>query len=219
MSAIDQYLRSGYGVGLGILGPGAHAVTAWGFRYDSSTGNYLGVYLSDSDDNKNSSTPPDTRPYYSVSLSNGKWYLQNYSGSNSWYIGEVEGLKLMSIDPIASAIGSIRPAYTSAQIDALIKLYTDGKMSVAWSPLVIGDLTWSFLSGNLPGDPNGTRPFGDFWTANGKYYIKLGSGLEGDSGQTTPEPATMAGLSMLIIGFAIKRVRRRSFKYSPVESQ
>jgi hypothetical protein len=39
LSLIDTYLHQGRGVGLTVLGPGAHAITAWGYEYDAF-GNY-----------------------------------------------------------------------------------------------------------------------------------------------------------------------------------
>jgi hypothetical protein len=70
---------------------GAHAITCWGYSYDSS-GNYTGVWVTDSDDNKSDPNAPDTLRYYDVVYSNYTWHLQSFYGTNSWYIGEVEGL-------------------------------------------------------------------------------------------------------------------------------
>lgn len=96
MSAIDEYLHLGCGVGLAIYGGGAHAITCWGFTYDpDSPGTYYGVWVSDSDDDKYLSDPPDSLHYYDVAYSNNKWYLQNYFGSDTWYIGGVEGLEMI----------------------------------------------------------------------------------------------------------------------------
>ena len=93
MTAIDQWCRAGYGVTLGIYGPGAHAITCWGFNVNpSNPTDYYGVWITDSDDDKSSNTPPDRLRYYEVKLSGGEWCLQNYYGSNAWSIGEVEAL-------------------------------------------------------------------------------------------------------------------------------
>jgi hypothetical protein len=95
LSAIDSYLHSGYGVSAGIYtdSGGGHAITIWGYRYNSSNGAYLGVWITDSDDNKDSNNPPDTLQYYNVNSSGGRWYLQNYYGtSNAWYFGTIQGL-------------------------------------------------------------------------------------------------------------------------------
>ena len=89
MASAYSYLRADYGVALGLAtsGGGGHSITGWGVRYDTSTGQYLGVYVTDSDDNQTA------LKYYGVALSGGKWYLQNYFGSSAnWYISEVEGL-------------------------------------------------------------------------------------------------------------------------------
>jgi hypothetical protein len=102
LSSIDSYLRAGRGVGLGIYtdSGGGHAITVWGFKYDtayqpSDSRYYIGIYITDSDDSKYTDTPPDLRPYYNVQYNSAdkRWYLQNYFGtSNQWYIGTVQGL-------------------------------------------------------------------------------------------------------------------------------
>ena len=91
MSAIDSYLHAGYGVSLGLHGGGGHAITAWGYEYDAA-GNYLGIYVSDSDDDQYNHNAPDMMAYYDVAYFSGKWYLQNFYGMDNWYIGEVQAL-------------------------------------------------------------------------------------------------------------------------------
>jgi hypothetical protein len=92
LSTISSYLRSGYAVGLGLSGPGGHAVACWGYEFTAgNTASYKGVYITDSDDNQ-SAPGSDYLRYYSVVQSNSRWYLQNYYGSNSWYISDVTGL-------------------------------------------------------------------------------------------------------------------------------
>ncbi len=101
MSAIDDYLHAGYGVGLGLYDSGGHAVTCWGLRVDETTGDYLGVWITDSDDDKNDPTPEDQLQYYSVARSGGRWYLQDFYGTwDEWYIGEVQG-----VEPVAEPAG------------------------------------------------------------------------------------------------------------------
>jgi hypothetical protein len=82
-------LAYGYGVGLSLGGPSGHAVTAWGFEYDSQ-GNYLGLYITDSDDGATG------LKYYNVlfNSSNEQWFLQNYYGYNTYFIAEVYGLQI-----------------------------------------------------------------------------------------------------------------------------
>jgi negative regulator of genetic competence, sporulation and motility len=92
MATISSYLHSGYAVGLGLSGPGGHAITCWGYEFTAGdTANFKGVYVTDSDDNQSAPTS-DYLKYYTVAQSNGRWYLQNYYGSNSWYISDVTGL-------------------------------------------------------------------------------------------------------------------------------
>ena len=93
MSAINNYLHAGYAVGLGLSGPGGHAVTCWGYEFTAgSPTSYKGVYITDSDDNQ-SNPSGNFLQYYPVSQVNGRWYLQNfYNTNNSWYIADVTGL-------------------------------------------------------------------------------------------------------------------------------
>ena len=92
MATIDNHLHSGYGVGLSVAGPMAHAITVWGYDYDEA-GNYLGVYVTDSDDDKGGNAPrPDSLRYYDIVASGGRWYLQDYYGTYDTYISEVYGL-------------------------------------------------------------------------------------------------------------------------------
>jgi hypothetical protein len=94
MATIDTYLRSGYGTTIGIYGPGGHAITVWGFTHDANdSSEYSGLYITDSDDYKYHPKAPDRLRYYEVEYSGDKWYLQNYYGSNDWYIGVVQALE------------------------------------------------------------------------------------------------------------------------------
>lgn len=102
MSDINQYLHAGYGVGLGLFGTIGHAITVWGFNYDSSLSPsdrnyYKGIWISDSDDNKivaDGNAAPDVLHYYAVTWdsTNLRYNFDSYrSGS---YIGEVDGLEI-----------------------------------------------------------------------------------------------------------------------------
>ncbi len=94
MATVDSYLRSGYGVGLGIYGPGGHAITAWGVNYTAGNpSDYQGIWVTDSDDSKYIEGAADRLRYYEVENVSGSWYLQDYYGSDSWYIDVVAGLE------------------------------------------------------------------------------------------------------------------------------
>ena len=101
MEAIDSFLHSGYGVGLAIFttASGAHAITCWGYNYNpTNPKDYIGVWVTDSDDEKHHNAadpPPDMLRYYKVAYDSGnsRWHLQDYYGSNDWYIGEVQALE------------------------------------------------------------------------------------------------------------------------------
>ena len=66
-------------------------------------------------------------------------------------------------------------------------------------------MNWTFLSGDLPGDTDGQLyEVGDSWVHNGKYYIKLGSGLA-----STPEiPAGAMPFLGALRGFVYVTIRR-----------
>jgi len=92
MATIDSWLHSGYGTTISIGGAGAHSITVWGFETDSA-GDYAGLYVTDSDDDEGGTgTRPDKLRYYDVAYSNSRWYLDDYAGSDGWYITEVVAL-------------------------------------------------------------------------------------------------------------------------------
>ena len=108
LETIDTYLHNGWAVGLGIY-DGGHAITCWGVNYDPDEADvhekYKGVWVTDSDDDKGSTTPPDVLHYYEVDYHDGNWYLQGY-GSNNWYIDVVTGLEpFPNTAPVADADG------------------------------------------------------------------------------------------------------------------
>jgi hypothetical protein len=86
MTALSGYLHDGFGTGLAVYRPGGgHALTAWGYEYDAS-GDFLGVYVTDSDD-----FVTDLQ-YYDVSwdATNNWWALGG--GYTGWHIGGVQAL-------------------------------------------------------------------------------------------------------------------------------
>ena len=95
MSAIDSYLHDGYGVTAAIYVEndqgeivGGHALTIWGYDYDSTPDDYTALLFSESD-----FYPSDGSDRYlfqgSLNFSNDKWYLWG----SDWYIGEVQALE------------------------------------------------------------------------------------------------------------------------------
>jgi len=99
MDLAAGWLEDDYGVGIAIKGSNFyHAVTLWGIDTDDS-GNYLGVWITDSDNSKNGPDPrPNTLNYYSVSYgSDDLWYLDYGGGAAIW---EMEGLKMAEVEPV-----------------------------------------------------------------------------------------------------------------------
>jgi hypothetical protein len=109
---IQNFLENGYGVGLELRSSTmGHAVTAWGYEYGEY--GFTGIYITDSDDDLVSDTPPDTLVYYDVIFSEEEntWYLQDFWGDvNDIYINEVMGFKTTAAVPepstfVLTAIG------------------------------------------------------------------------------------------------------------------
>lgn len=100
MSLTDAYLRSGHAVSFILQGPGGHAVTVWGFNYNpGNPGEYYGVWVTDTDDDKTNPNPPDTLDYYSLTYTGipslslpGEWFLDDFYGSDAWRLDGLQGL-------------------------------------------------------------------------------------------------------------------------------
>ncbi len=114
MERIDEYLHDGIMTTIGIRpvgGSGGHAITVWGYRYDSAEDDYYtGIWVTDSDDNKGSlstAPPPNTLRLYDLEWddTNDRWEMSNYGGG--WYIEAIMALEPRDGDrPEADAGGS-----------------------------------------------------------------------------------------------------------------
>ncbi len=115
LRAIDDYLQNGWGIALGIY-DGGHAITCWGITYNSSENRdtdpedyYLGVWVTDSDDDKLSNSwdpPPDRLRYYNVSYNSGGFWEFDTYGGGGWHISLVYGLEpFPNTAPTADANG------------------------------------------------------------------------------------------------------------------
>lgn len=105
MNNIYYLLYYGYGTSLGVTDGDTigHAITCWGFEYDEN-GYFTGIWVTDSDDDKDESNPSDELVYYDVLLDAGKWYLQDFYGYDTIYISDVTGLAGMPIPEPATAL-------------------------------------------------------------------------------------------------------------------
>lgn len=94
MGYVDGYLRDGYGTTLAVYSDTiAHAITAWGFNYNPlDESDYYGIWITDSDDDKNDATPEDELKYFELSYNDDKWFLQDYYGYDDIYIDGVQAL-------------------------------------------------------------------------------------------------------------------------------
>ena len=127
LEAIDTFLHDGYGVTLAIYTDAdkAHAITCWGFNYDPMRARvdpdyYVGVWVTDSDDDKDQFFPPNRLRYYEVAYNSSasRWHLQNLQSSNDWYIGEVMALAAQVSGTIyIRADGSVDPPTARIQRD------------------------------------------------------------------------------------------------------
>jgi hypothetical protein len=104
---------------------------------------------------------------------------------------------------LSSAVTELALGYTTDQMNELAYLYGDPMHT----PVTIGNTEWNYLSGTLPGDTG--YSIGQGYEYGGKYYIKLGSGLEGEPlGGTVPEPATVVSMLSGLLLLTFRRVLR-----------
>jgi hypothetical protein len=104
MKSVDNYFINGYGVGAQIIalsdGHG-HAITIWGFDYydnkDTNTRSYLGMWITDSDDDD---TGGANLKYVPVTWdnTNNRYAFTLYG--NDWYLNYVDGFKI-NPNPVA----------------------------------------------------------------------------------------------------------------------
>ena len=90
LSFVDSHIRAGSPVGLWVLDGFNHEITCWGFNCDpaktpGATDYYLGVWVTDSDDDKgvaNGYTTPNDLHYYDVAwdAGNNRWVMPDYGG-------------------------------------------------------------------------------------------------------------------------------------------
>jgi hypothetical protein len=99
------WLEDDYGVGLAILNGCYHAITLWGIDIDDTTGDYLGVWVTDSDSNKGGPDPrPNNLEYYTASFNSGDnhWYLDGICGDAA--IVEMDALKMAMVPEPATML-------------------------------------------------------------------------------------------------------------------
>ena len=120
MAAIDEFLHAGYGIALGLAGDANHMITGWGFNYNpDDPQDYWGVWVTDSDDDKNQTNPPDRLRYYEVEwtpggLHGGRYYLRDYFGLDNIFLANVYAFEpvpepaVLSLLLVGAAPGLIR---------------------------------------------------------------------------------------------------------------
>jgi len=73
-----------------------HTVTCWGFNANDKTGDIIGIWITDSDDDANGAPPrPSRLRYFEVKTRDGVTYIQRYArgkGTKAYFIDEVLGL-------------------------------------------------------------------------------------------------------------------------------
>lgn len=96
--ALMNLLDAGYAAAIQMKGDeggsdGGHVITLWGYSVDKSKPNVMaGIFLTDSDDNKSSTNPPD-RLFYRKVWWDGVWHILDDDGSPYKYIKYAYGLR------------------------------------------------------------------------------------------------------------------------------
>jgi hypothetical protein len=98
MSDISILLQDDWGVGIGVtlLGTSSsHALTLWGIETDSN-GHFTGIWLTDSDNDKDGPDPrPNSLNYFDVEFIGAMWRLNDFRGdANLWYIDDWQALRM-----------------------------------------------------------------------------------------------------------------------------
>lgn len=88
---LADLLRDGYGVVLQIVqkkkdgSHHSHIITLWGFSY-SDDNPFSGIFVTDSDDSKDTDNPDDLLYFYPLNYTNDLYYMQGYRDRSDWYI-------------------------------------------------------------------------------------------------------------------------------------
>lgn len=178
--ALDRYLEMGYGVTLTIRKESdpdsSHVITCWGFRFDPQYDPqanpelfYKGIWVTDSDDDKNDPNPPDMLQYYDL-IYDGWWHLHDYplySGSDDDYIDKVEALQPFPNTPPTVLIGG---PYSGDE-GSTISFDASGSWDLNSNPLLF---RWDYENDGTWDTPwmifhHGHHIYPD----NGTYYAKL----------------------------------------------
>ncbi len=188
MSSLDGFLHDGYGCTVNVLNNSTkevHELTAWGFDYDA-TGNYLGIYVTDSMDDESIPGAPDRLRYYQVEWSpaDQTWHLKDYQGSDNWDIYEVYGLKakaaLGTTGPIVADYYDNRVMLNGAEwveqtpapnhTDPTIELVGNGFGTYSGTPITITSMMSSDEVAQAIGEA-----FDNYFAGGAKSFVVQGS--------------------------------------------
>jgi len=197
MENIRSQLIAGKPVGLSIYGlnGGAHAITCWGFNYDTAGGTYgptdneyyQGIWVTDSDSHKGQWNPPDMLRYFSVeywdngtgTLDDDYWYMPNYGGG--WYIWGVTSLDVFpgATRPTSDADGPyIVNEGTTVNFDASSSS-DDSPLEHRWDFNADGTWDTGWLSAEV------TSPMTWYDDYTGEIYLEVFDGRLRDMDITT----------------------------------
>ncbi|MFC2149698.1 choice-of-anchor tandem repeat GloVer-containing protein, partial [Candidatus Auribacterota bacterium] len=143
-------------------------------------------------------------PKGKLHLDGGMLYGMTIGGGASSN-GVIFSLTTEEFDYVESAGTNLSLGFSESDIGQLSDLYFQGKEGLSPDPVSAAGINWSYIDGALPGQSG--KSIGDSWEIDGKYYIYLGSGLEG--GGEVPEPSTLLLLLPFIGLYWLRRRRRR----------
>ena len=130
MGEMATQLREGSGVGLSIYDSydAGHAISCWGYTWDESLSStdpkyYTGIFITDSDDDKNESSPSDTICYVPLVWDGSVYNLVD--GYEDYYLGD--------ICTLAQNPDSVNPTEPSTEPSKKISAGTSASLSKAGS--------------------------------------------------------------------------------------
>jgi len=151
MAMVERTLKAGSGVGLWVYGPSSHAISAWGIRINDSYAvgdkrRYLGLYISDSDDNYMQEPAPDVM-YYTPVVDEGYlvvWGLSEYRGGGYDLYGVQSLERPVTTFKVSSGAWGTAGNWDNALPDTFLETRVDGGTATIGANVNVGKVYVGF---------------------------------------------------------------------------